>query len=211
MEKMKKCKICGADIAKNAKICPKCGAKNKKHTVFWVILVLFAILLVAAAIGGTSDGPEKIDTAEGSSVVESDTPQKSESQPKVFHVGDIVELNGVNVTFLGVNESSKNQSFAPEDGNVFVTFEFDIDNQTDSDVAISSMLSFEAYFDDYASSISISALANSDKPQLDGTIASMRKMTGVVGYEAPADWAKAEIRFTPDFWSGKEIIFEYTK
>ena len=28
--KMKNCKTCGANMAKKAKICPQCGAKNKK-------------------------------------------------------------------------------------------------------------------------------------------------------------------------------------
>lgn len=211
MGKMKKCKACGADVAKSAKICPNCGAKIKKHTVLGVVLVIFGILLIAAAIGGTSDKPEKVGTAEGNNIVESRTPQESEIQPAVFRVGDIVELNGVNVTLLSVNESSGSQFLTPTDGNVFVTFEFDIDNQTDSEIAVSSMLSFDAYFDDYSANISISAMTNSDKAQLDGSIAAGKKMTGVVGYEAPADWTKAEIRFTPNFWSGEEITFEYTK
>ncbi len=29
MSKMKKCKVCGENIAKSAKTCPHCGAKNK--------------------------------------------------------------------------------------------------------------------------------------------------------------------------------------
>ena len=32
-------------------------------------------------------------------------------------------------------------------------------------------------------------------------------MKGVVGYEIPADWAKLELVFTPDVWSGKTITF----
>lgn len=49
MAKMKKCKSCGKEIASNAKICPGCGAKNKKPFYkaiwFWVIvvIVIFAI------------------------------------------------------------------------------------------------------------------------------------------------------------------------
>jgi hypothetical protein len=36
-------------------------------------------------------------------------------------------------------------------------------------------------------------------------------MKGVVGYEAPEGWETLEIRFTPDFWFGKDIIFTYSK
>ena len=50
--KIKKCGTCGADIAKNAKSCPQCGAKNKKPIFkkwwFWLI-----ILVVISGIGGS--------------------------------------------------------------------------------------------------------------------------------------------------------------
>ena len=52
-KKMKKCKTCGQEIARKAKICPHCGAKNKKpfykRVFFWLILL---ILTAAVAIYG---------------------------------------------------------------------------------------------------------------------------------------------------------------
>ena len=87
---------------------------------------------------------------------------------------------------------------------MFLLCEFSIDNQSDKDIAVSSIASFNAYVDDYSTNLSISATIATDKPQLDGAVAAGKKMTGVVGYEVPKDW---EIRFTPDFWSGNEIEF----
>ena len=50
MNKMTKCKSCGADIASSAKRCPSCGAKNKKpiykRVWFWILVV---VLLIATA------------------------------------------------------------------------------------------------------------------------------------------------------------------
>ncbi len=50
MNKMIKCKSCGADIASSAKHCPSCGAKNKKpiykRVWFWILVV---VLLIAIA------------------------------------------------------------------------------------------------------------------------------------------------------------------
>ena len=55
MAKMKTCKACGKEIASSAKVCPGCGAKNKKPFYkavwFWVIVVI----VVIAAAGGNSD------------------------------------------------------------------------------------------------------------------------------------------------------------
>lgn len=50
MNKMTKCKSCGADIASSAKHSPSCGAKNKKpiykRVWFWILVV---VLLIAIA------------------------------------------------------------------------------------------------------------------------------------------------------------------
>ena len=45
--KLTTCKACGHEIAKNAKSCPQCGAKNKKPIFkkwwFWLIIVIFIV------------------------------------------------------------------------------------------------------------------------------------------------------------------------
>lgn len=61
MAKMVKCKSCGQEIAKSAKTCPHCGAKQKKHIVLGVVLVLIGIILLAAAFGGGGEDPHNVD------------------------------------------------------------------------------------------------------------------------------------------------------
>lgn len=66
--KMIKCKTCDEEIASNAKICPKCGAKNKKPIYkklwFWAFIIL-VILIVAVSSGGddTSGSSSSIDNS----------------------------------------------------------------------------------------------------------------------------------------------------
>lgn len=214
MDKMVKCKSCGADIAKSAKTCPHCGAKQK-HSVVPIVIGVIVVLFVIGAIAGGGSNPEKVGSVntadDGSTSVGGTSAVDQSSQESVFGVGDIVTLDGVNVTLLSVQDSSGSQFFTPTDGNTFVLCEFEIDNQSDSDISVSSILSFEAYFDDYSTSLNLSAISSSDTPQLDGSVAAGKKMSGIVGYQVPTDWKTAEIRFTPDFWSGGEIIFQYTK
>ena len=49
--KMTTCKACNQEMAKNAKACPHCGAKNKKPFYtkwwFWVIISIFLIGVIA--------------------------------------------------------------------------------------------------------------------------------------------------------------------
>ena len=110
---------------------------------------------------------------------------------------------------MSVSKGSK--YFKPADGNVFLACEFEIANNSSEDLSVSSMLSFEAYCDDYTCEYSISALsANQDKKQLDGTVASGKKMKGIVAYEVPSDWKELEVHYTPDILSSSEIIFVAT-
>ena len=216
MAKMKNCKSCGAEIAKSAKVCPKCGAKQKKPTALIVLLVVVAIGLIASIGNSGSNAPTKVGEAETPSktggTTETAAPAETTAPADTaFHVGDIVELNDIKVTLVNVTENNGKNYMTPTDGNVFVICEFEIENNSSADIAVSSIMSFEAYIDDYSANMSLTATMSGDKSQLDGTVAAGKKMNGVIGYEAPKDWGSIEVRFTPNFWSGKDIIFEYSK
>lgn len=130
---------------------------------------------------------------------------------KVFQLGDSVELDGVVVSFLDIIESNGEQFFEPADGNIFVLCEFEITNNSETELTVSSMLSFEAYCDDYSCEYSLSALmAKGDHTQLDGSIAAGKKMKGVIGYEIPSDWKQLEVQYTPDILDNDKIIFVAT-
>ena len=203
-QKLIRCKTCGAQIAKSAKHCPNCGAKRPiVGKVIGIILGVLLIIGVAAAIGGGNDNPQKV----GENTPPSDTGSTTQTKDEVFSVGDQVSLNDIIVTLVNVSENSGGNYMTPSDGKVYVVCEFEIENNSDRDIAVSSILSFEAYIDDYATGMNLSAMLSTDKPQLDGTVAAGKKMNGVIGYEADPGWSDIEIRFTPNFWSGKEIIF----
>ena len=206
MSKMVKCKTCGEEIAKSAKVCPKCGAKNKKPNILLGVLAVVLVIGVIGALGGEDDEPKKVgdvSTAGQSSVA---------STPKTFKVGEKVELNDVVVTLMSVKESTGSQFLSPSNGNTFVVCEFEIENNSKNELNISSLLCFKSYFDSYSTSMSLSATASvQNKSQLDGTVAPGKKMNGVIGYEVASDWKECEIHFTPDFWNGKQFVFTYTK
>lgn len=208
--KLTNCKTCGAEIAKNAPYCPQCGAKNKRsHPILIGALIVFVLVILVGACSGRSSGDVKpveqaANKAEAAAVTAAPTvaPQNS------FGVGESAELKDIVVTLVDVQESDGSQFNRPADGNVFVLCEFEIENNSQNEIAVSSLMSFTAYCDDYSCNISLSAtIENENKSQLDGQVAAGKKMNGVIGYEVPADWEELEIRFTPNFWSGKEMTF----
>ena len=205
--KMTTCKTCGAEVAKSASTCPKCGAKlKKKHPILGILIFLIGIAIIGGALG-SSNQPKKVgDTntpTQASTVKATEQPTQTE-----FGIGDKVELNNVVVTLVSVTESTGSQFNKPTDGNVFVLCEFEIENNSSSEIAVSSMMSFEAYCDDYTCNFSLSALMEKgNKNQLDGQVAAGKKFNGVVGYEVPADWKELELKFAPNFWAEKKITF----
>lgn len=218
-KKLVKCKSCGAEIAKTAKTCPQCGAKQHQAALsVCVVIIVIAVFLCIGTVasGGSGDEPHKVtggDATVSSSDATSSVATTETTAPKntAFTVGDKVELNGIVVTLVDITENTGANYTTPSDGKVFVLCEFEIENNSSKDIAVSSIMSFETYVDDYTTNMSLSALLTTDKTQLDGSVAAGKKMNGVIGYEVSSDWSTIEIRFTPDFWAGKDITFTYTK
>ena len=171
------------------------------------VIVACVLMLSLCACVSTST-PTLIDTPSNTQApTEATTPVETEGE-KVFQLGDSVELDGVVVTFLDVIKSKGSSYNKPASGNIFVLCEFEIANNSDEEVAVSSMLSFSAYHDDYACDASFSALLEKgNRDQLDGSVAPGKKMKGVVGFELPKDWTELEVHYTPDVFSSSEIVF----
>ena len=93
-----------------------------------------------------------------------------------FKVGDSVELKDVVVKFIGVTENTGSQYNKPADGNVYILCEFEIINNSKEELAVSSMMSFKAYCDDYSCDYSLGALMEKgNKDQLDGSVAAGKR------------------------------------
>lgn len=211
------------------------STKNKGASIAGIVtsavgILIFVIILVGAM--GISDSvneeePVKVETSaeleseaeveseEVSEATEEETTTVAESETEeeqvTFGIGETAELNDVQVTMLDYYETSGSDYNKPSDGNTFVLIEFEVANNSDEEIIVSSMMSFEAYADDYSLNYSIAAILESDENQLDGTIAPGKKMKGEIGYEVPADWSDIEIHFTESVWSDSDFVFEITK
>lgn len=186
--------------------------KKNRSQLQALLITLFVGMIVLSALGcGSGSGPE---LAEKPAVTQGSIDSAATTTPTenpVFTVGDTVAYDDMLITFVGITESKGSSFNTPTDGNVFVLSEFEIENTGDTEISVSSMLSFEAYCDDYACSYSLGALMEKgNKNQLDGTAAPGKKIKGVVGYEIPTDWQKLEINFTEDMLFGQAVTFVVT-
>lgn len=187
--------------------------KKKKK---WPVIIGVIIVLIIIGSVGSSQSAKKIGETTGtnSNGTTAENGTSTSTEQSKFAVGDVVELNGVQVTLAGVTESEGSQFFEPADGNTFVICEFEINNQSEKEISVSSYMSFDAYCDDYAVTQSLTAVSSqseSGKNQLDGSVAPGKKMNGVIGYEVSSNWSKLEITYSPDYWGSKSMTFEATK
>ena len=123
-------------------------------------------------------------------------------------IGDTFEADGVSITLLSVQEVADTMALPPAEGNIYILVEFEIVNNSDEDISISSVVSFEAYVDDYATPMSSRAIVVADVTDtLDGNVAMGKRMKGMIGFEISEAWSMLEIRFTPNPVNGDTVIF----
>lgn len=188
----KLCKYCKSEIPYDAKVCPHCRKKQTPNGCLIAIIVIVVLFILIGVTGGSSTPS---------------TPTVTHA-PSVYSIGDTAESNGVKVTLVNAETGHGSQYLTPSAGNIFVTLEFEIENDSSSDINVSSIASFEAYCDDYSVTESITAVTLSDKSTLDGNVAAGKKMNGVISYEVPEDWQNLEVTFSPSFWSNHSVTFE---
>lgn len=196
--------------------------ENKKKggclkTILIVIGVFIVIGVIASIAGGNDNEPKKVnnDTSTDSPQSSTDNSKDAEEPAQTeFTVGDTVNLNDVEVTLVNTVESAGNEYLTPDEGNEFLILEFEIANNSSSDINISSVANFEAYCDDYSLNQDILGLQAPEvegKNQLDGSVAAGKKMNGVIAYQVSTGFKKFEVNVSPSFWSAKDIHFVINK
>ncbi len=204
----KKCKYCQAEMPLNSNMCLQCGKRQGGALKYILIAVaVFIVIGVVVAGFGKDDGPKKVNT---NNSVEDDTKNDAtteENKKDTFTVGETAEMQVIQVTLSNYEESEGSSFYKPSEGKVFVLAEFEIANNSDKDLAISSLLSFKAYADDYSLNYSVAAMIDKSDSTLDGSVAAGKKMKGWIGYEVNADWGKVEIEFSPEVWKSKKFKF----
>ncbi|WP_455538688.1 Ltp family lipoprotein [Terrisporobacter sp.] len=130
-KKMTQCKTCSKEIAVNAKVCPNCGAKNKK--VFykrpWLIILVLLIIIGAIGAGGEEEVSETADnttkqestqTTDDTEEVTNDTEEAQDEVPTEYKSALIKAQNYNDTMYMskkGLYEqlvSEYGEKFSPE-------------------------------------------------------------------------------------------------
>lgn len=177
------------------------------------LLALLMTMMIAVTgvfvAGCSSDTSSGEDGNAGGEASESEAEEKSE-----YGVGETATVTDVDITLVGAVESAGDDFFTPAEGNKFEILEFEIANNSDEEVSVSSIMCFEAYCDDYSIDESFDGELTSEaegKNTLDGTVAAGKKMNGIIAYEVPADFERLEVDVNLDVWSDEAVKFVVTQ
>lgn len=205
------CKHCQTEIPKKAKVCPNCR-KKQGGKLKWIIIAIIVIGIIGAAMGGGDDekikktGEVKTEdeskkTGDGSEKTED---SENEEANNIFSVGDIVETDDLKITFVSAGQyQEENEFLQPQEGNEYWRFEFQFENISDSDQAVSSMMDWTCYADNSK----VDQTWIGDDNGLDATLSSGRTTQGAVFFEVPVDAESIELEYDINFWQSDKIIF----
>ena len=172
-----------------------------------MLCVLLCLCMVCGFAACTVDDTPTKETNQNQ-----ETPTKAtEAKDESFQLNETAVFKNLKITATELKESAGEDFFAPEDGNVFVGVKFTIENTSNKEQSISSLLSFTAYIDDVKCDYSISAATVFDEGTLDGSIAPGKKLVGWYSVEIPSDWESLEIDVKPDILSDNTAKFIFIR
>lgn len=118
-EKMENCKVCNELIAKEAKSCPHCGAKNKVSVLkkWWLWLIIVVVVAVIAVLG-SSDETTTTTSVEPTTTVQEESNEKAIEEQPINEIADkYIKISESEPTPFNVNE--KAISFMAQNSNYF--------------------------------------------------------------------------------------------
>lgn len=187
---------------------------------FWVIIVL--VIGVIGSLGGTEKVEDNsnqveqsvVETVNPTPTVEVTKPVQEEKveEPVIeptkttYSVGDTATAKSYKMTIESLNVVESDNQFAqPDEGNEFIEIVLLIENISDNELNVSSLMNFDAYVDGFAINEDLSAQVASGKDTMNGTLASGKKLKGVLCYQVPEDWNELEIAVDLGYSSKDEI------
>ncbi len=175
-----------------------------KKLLLIIFCMIFCLSLTACF---ESDSPKK----ETSDIQSSAENTDAENEEESFHLNETAVFSDLKFTAAEIKESGGELLFGPESGNVFVGINFEVENISNEEQTISSLLLFDGYADDIKCEYSLSAAAAFGAETLDDTLAPGKKMTGWYALEVPENWTEIELHVKQNWLSSSSAKFVFEK
>ena len=135
----------------------------------------------------------------------------AEKRDGTFKLNETATFRNLKFTATEIKESQGSLLFSPSEGKTFVAVKFTIENISDSEQFISSMLLFDVYADGVKCNYSMSAAGAFSDGMLNGSIAPGKKIEGWHAVEVPSDWKTLELSVQSSLLFSNPAKFEFSK
>ncbi len=167
-----------------------------------ILAFVFILSLCFACVSCVNDGNSNEKNKDSSTEISTDG---------AFSLNEAGVIKDLKFTATELKENKGNDYFEPSDNNVFVGIKFEIENISNKEQSVSSLLLFDAYVDEVKSEYSFNASSVFSEGTLDGSIASGKKLVGWYSLEVPENWVNIELNIKEDLFSNKRIRFVFSK
>lgn len=176
-----------------------------KRFLCFALCLLILIALPACTI---ETPPKKENNNAQTQTQASSLPQKED---KTFGINETAVFKELKFTATEIQQSNGTEFFTPAEGKVFVAVKFTVENISNEEQTVSSLLLFEGYVDDIKCDYSFNAACAFNDGTLDGSIAPGKKLVGWYAIEVPADWKTIELHVQSTWLSNNSAKFVFKK
>lgn len=177
--------------------------KKKWYQKWWVwVLIVLAIGIIGSNMNNDEAKPVTANNVEKTEKQDSSESKEKEPEPKskeenrtITKPGEGIQTKNFKISVESFSKpESDNMFIKPEEGNEFVSVGILIENISEKDYTVSSIIMFDAYQDGFSMNEAITAHAiKGYEKTLDGALAAGKKLKGNLIYEVPKDWKELEI------------------
>lgn len=169
--------------------------------------IISVVLILLLSFSLTACFEENLPTKKQNSEAMQSIVEKEET----FSLNESAIFSELKFTATEIKESDGIDFFTPDSGNIFVGIKFTIENISNKEQSVSSLLLFEGYADNIKCDYSISAACVFDEGTLDGTIAPGKKLVGWYSLEVPKNWSKIDLEVQSNWLSNNSATFVFEK
>lgn len=188
---------------------------NKKQIIITCV-VAFVTFVIGYFVGDTS-AINRVNKQIGTKVSNEQTTstngkpatssESKKNETKTFKVGDAIQLKDYKIIVNKVYNVQGTDMAKPKDGNEFVAIDCTVENISNKEQALSSMIMFKVVDKDgRACEYSLMGQTAANAGQLDGQIGVGRKITGVYVVEVPKGKTGLELEFDSSLLTGGQVI-----
>lgn len=173
-----------------------------KFSVAALCVLVFMVMAVAST--GGDDEPKK----EGGNNTGGNTSATTGAGELKFGLNETAAFKDLKITVNEIKTSQGSEYNKPAEGKIFVGVKITIENISNEEQPISSLLLFDAYADDVKCEYSVTANMAFNEGTLDGNLSPGKKMVGYYAVEVSKGAKKLDLEVKSDWLSSAKARFE---